>query len=121
MGWLLVFCIATVFWTSGIAGSPAALLKLAGSLTVSASDLSIYYIYIEVSGGRYLASLGIALLMIPMYHRYRAVASLLPRGLRGVYDGVCTVIILGLFAFSLLFYLPQYPEYALRALKHFSF
>lgn len=121
LGWLLVFCIATVFWTSGIAGSPAALLRLAGSLTVSTSDLSIYYIYIEVSGGRYLASLGIALLMIPMYHRYRAVASLLPRGLRSVYDGVCTVIILGLFAFSLLFYLPQYPEYALRALKHFSF
>lgn len=121
LGWLLTFCVATVFWTSGIAGSTASLLQLAGSLTVSTSELSIYYIYIEMSGGRYPASLGIALLMIPMYHRYNTVASLLPRGLRSVYDGVRTVIILGLFAFSLLFYLPQYPEYALMALKHFSF
>lgn len=121
LGWLLTFCVATVFWTSGVASSPATLLDLAGSLTVTSPDLSIYYIYIEMSGGRYLASLGIALLMIPLYHRYNEVAALLPRGLRSVYDGVRTVLILGLFAFSLLFYLPQYPEYATRALKHFRF
>lgn len=120
-GWLVTFALATVFWTAGVNDSPASLLELAGSLTVTAPNYHIYHAYIEMSGGRYLASAGIALLMLPLYHCYPQVSRLLPRGLRSVYDGVCTVVILGLFAFSLLFYMPQYPEYAVQALKHFSF
>ena len=121
VGWLVTFIAVSVFWTGGVVDSPAQLGQLLGSVAVHSPDFNIYYIYIEMSGGKYIASALVALLTVPLYRRYSMVAAALPRGLRGVYDAVCTVLILAMFAFALLFYLPQYPEYAVEAFKYFKF
>ena len=117
----MTFLVASVFWTGGVVGSVSELGKMARAISVHSTDYNIFYIYIEMSGGRYIVSALVALLLVPLYRRYRQVSSLLPRGLRNVYDGLRTIVILGLFAFSLIFFMPQYPEYAVQAFKYFIF
>lgn len=121
VGWIVTFLVASVFWTGGVVGSVSELGKMARAISVHSTDYNIFYIYIEMSGGRYIVSALVALLLVPLYRRYRQVSSLLPRGLRNVYDGLRTIVILGLFAFSLIFFMPQYPEYAVQAFKYFIF
>lgn len=120
-GWLATFFIAALFWTGGIATSVSSLFGMLKSITPHVTDYTLSYIMVELSDGRYIAALLIALLLVVLFRRFAQVSSVLPRGLRGVFDGFRTVVILGLFAFSLLFFMPHYPEYAVEAFKYFSF
>lgn len=120
-GWILTFFLAAVFWSACISDSFAEFINLFGSLSLKISDYHTYYAHIATAGGKYIAS-GLAACASFAAIRYLpGLKKKLSDGGKTVFDAVITVVILGGLVFTVLYYMPQYPQYAARAFAHIVF
>lgn len=120
-GWILTGTFVMLFWTASTTVSVGAFFSLIGRLTLTAADFMTSYIYITLSGGKYITVFIAALLLVPMFFNGRQAVLRVPRSLRPKVEGVSTIILILLFSFSLIFFMPQFPQYAARVFEYLAF
>lgn len=121
IGFFITFFLIAGLWTAGVSDSAGAFFELLNSISIVSYDNNIYYVYIVMSGGKYIVSAIFALLMLPVTCYGDAILSRLPQKIRPAVEAVSVIALLALFVATVVYCLPQYPQYALKAFKYFVF
>lgn len=122
LGWLITFVLVSVFWTACTLASPQELLSMLGSVTLNAGDYRSYYVYISLSGGKYIAVAAFALLFLPLTRGFRNMVVRLPgKKLQKAVESAGVLLLLAVFGFTVLYFMPQFPQYASHAFKYLVF
>lgn len=121
VGFFVTFFLISGLWMAGVSDSVSVLFELLSSISVVAHDHHIYYVYIVMSGGKYFISTVLALLFLPFSCYGDVILQKLPDKMRSVLEAVGVIILLALFAVTIVYCLPQYPEHAVRAFEYFVF
>ena len=90
-------------------------------LLLPANDNNIYYVYIVMSGGKYVVSTLLALVFLPITCYGDVILSKLPAKIRPAVEAIGVIALLALFVMTVVYSFPQYPEYAVKAFKYFVF
>ncbi|MGI6167380.1 MAG: hypothetical protein ACOYIA_04500 [Eubacteriales bacterium] len=121
VGWLLTAVLMSVFWSAATLRGADELFALFGKLSL-AEDFRTYYIYISLSGWEFISVVAAALLLVAplsFYHDY--ILSHAPKKLRTSTEALFMLVLLFVFVFCILYFMPQYPQYALRVSEYFVF
>ena len=121
IGFFLTFVIVSLFWSAGIASSLGDFVSLINGITLRANDYRIYYVYIAMSGRLYIITAVFAVILAPVTCLSRRILAKLSDKLANVAEAAAVLLLLLLFAFTVMYYMPQYPEYAVRAFRYFIF
>ncbi|MBQ9079851.1 MAG: hypothetical protein IJY27_02155 [Clostridia bacterium] len=121
IGFFLTFLLMSIFWTAGLSASLGDFTSLINAVSSSVDDYHIYYVYIVMSGGEYIVTAIAALLFSPLICCGDAILNKLPQRLRPIAECVGTLLLLAIFVFTLVYYMPQYPQSAMQAFKYFVF
>ena len=121
IGFFIMFFLISGLWTSGVSESAGAFFELLSSISVTSSGNNIYYVYIVMSGSKYIISTVVSLLMLPITCYGNVIVSKLPSKIRPVVEAVSIIALLALFVATIVYCLPQYPQYAVKAFEYFEF
>lgn len=120
IGWLVSFLVAAfvccAVTSEGIVSFGESLSRLG-----VVSSLDIYYVYNALSGFKYIFIVIAGILLGLLSHRRDAIIERLPKKGVLVYDAVGTAILMIMFVFTLLYFMPRYPQYASGVFEFFSF
>ncbi|NLW73882.1 MAG: hypothetical protein GX057_03165 [Clostridiales bacterium] len=121
LGWLLTTVIMSVFWSAATLGGADELVSLFGKLNL-AEDFRTYYIYISLSGWEFISVAAAALLVVaPLSFYHDSILSLMPKKFRTSLEALFMLVLLFVFVFCVLYFMPQYPQYAVRVSDYFVF
>ena len=74
-----------------------------------------------MSGGKYVISTIIALVFLTITCYGDVILSKLSAKIRPAVEAIGVIALLALFVATIVYSFPQYPEYAVKAFKHFVF
>jgi len=111
---LLVMLMGSLFSLALLLDSPTDIFYLFGSLKLTGSSYTFYYLMATVAGLRYISVLLICLLfLLPLRHflpyLYRCRMS---SRMRGAWDAATMLLLFAAFVLTLVYFLPQFPHYA---------
>lgn len=120
LGWLMTLVVAALFWTMQKLGSYATFGEyLRNLLEVSGSYQSLYT-YATSIGSDFIIVAAIALaILMPLSHTGNTISDLMPARARSVADSIISVILMGLLILTLVYFMPQYPQYAVDPYAYF--
>lgn len=121
IGFFLTFVSVSLFWTAGAADSLGSFLTLLNEVSFTARDYHIYYVYIVMAGRKYLITAIAALILAPLTCFGRRITDKLSDKLAGALEACATIALLVAFVFTIVYCMPQFPQYALRAFEYFIF
>lgn len=121
IGFFVTFFLVAGVWMAGVSGSVGSFFELLSSISIVANDYHIYYVYIVMSGSKYIISTVFALVFLPLTYHGDVILSKLPVKMRPVTEAVSVIALLALFVATIIYCLPQYPRYAVQAFKYFVF
>ena len=121
IGFFVTFFLIAGLWTAGVSDSAKAFFDLLSSISVVSNDNNIYYVYIVMSGGKYVVSTLLALVFLPITCYGDVILSKLPAKIRPAVEAIGVIALLALFVMTVVYSFPQYPEYAVKAFKYFVF
>ena len=121
IGFFLTFVSVSLFWTAGASDSLRAFLTLLNEVSFTARDYHIYYVYIIMSGRKYLITAIFALILAPLTCFGRRIVDKLSDKLADALEAIATIALLVMFVFTIVYCMPQFPHYALRAFEYFIF
>ncbi len=121
IGVFLTFVAVSLFWTAGAAESLGDFLTLLNEVSFTARDYHIYYVYIIMSGRKYLFTAILALILAPLTCFGRRITDRLSARAAAALEATATIALLVFFVFTIIYYMPQYPQYATRAFEYFIF
>ena len=121
VGWLLATALMSVFWTSATLSGAGGLLAMLGKLSIT-QDFRTYYIYISLSGWEFISVAAAAfLLIVPVSFFQEPILTHTPKGLRTSIEALFMLVLICAFVFSILYFMPQYPGFAVRISEYFAF
>lgn len=121
IGFFLTFVLVSLFWSAGVSPSLKEFMALLNGVELRAVDYHIYYVYIVMSGRLYIITAALAMLLAPITCFAHRILDKLSSKAAGVVEVLAVIVLLLLFAFTVMYYMPQYPEYATRAFRYFIF
>lgn len=91
---------------------PFDILSLLSSFWRETGDLGVYHLLVSLSYRHYLMLLfPILALVMPLYRYAPALTRRLPTKLHTALQALCMLLLFGTFLFSILYLLPQFPQY----------
>ena len=121
IGFFVTFFLIAGLWTAGVSDSAKACVDLLSSISVVSHDNNSYYVYIVMSGGKYVVSTRISLIFLPITCYGDVILVKLPAKIRPAVEAIGVIALLALFVITVVYSFPQYPEYAVKAFKYFVF
>ena len=120
LGWLISFLVAVfvccAVTSEGIVGFGESLGKLS-----FVGSLNIYYVYNALSGFKYIFIVIVGIILGVFSHKREAIVARIPEKYLPIYDAVTTALLMIMFVFTLLYFMPRYPQYASGVFEFFSF
>lgn len=120
LGCLVAFLISVFVSCAITSDGIAAFAESLGRLSLTGS-FNIYYVYNALSGFKYLFVILAGIILGVLSHNREQIMSRIPKKGVVVYDAASTAILMIAFIFSLLYFMPQYPQYASRIFEFFAF
>lgn len=121
LGAFLTFVLVSVFWTAGISDGAIDFLGFINGVGNASDADSIYLANIAISGRQYLiTAISAPLLALAAGKSHKILDRLSPRA-AAVAEWIGTILLLLAFAFTVICYLPVYPQMAERAFAYFVF
>lgn len=94
-------------------------LQLFSLFSTTAPAYPTYYLFGAIPDARYLAMALCLLLLVPLSQLYRVLMHRRSERLRMVCNAVLTVLLFGAFVVTVVYFLPQFPQYADLAYSEF--
>ena len=120
LGWLISFLVAVfvccAVTSEGIVGFGESLGKLS-----FVGSLNIYYVYNALSGFKYIFIVIVGIILGVFSHKREAIVARIPEKYLPIYDAVTTALLMIMFDFTLLYFMPRYPQYASGVFEFYSF
>jgi len=120
LGWLVSFFVAVFVCCAVTSEGIVSFGESLNRLSIIGS-LNIYYVYNALSGFKYVFIVVVGILLGLLSHRRDAIIERLPKKGVLVYDAVSTAVLLLMFIFTLLYFMPRYPQYASGIFEFFAF
>ena len=121
IGFFVTFFLIAGLWTAGVSDSAKAFFELLSSISVVSYDNNIYYVYIVMSGGKYVISTILALVFLTITYYGDVILPKIPVKIRSAVEAIGAIALLALFVVTIIYSFPQYPEYAVKVFKYFVF
>ena len=121
LGWLFSTVSVAFFWLSCVADGVEEIITMLSRLSLNVADYLTSYIFISLSGGRYITVVVAALIITPLIYYGSRIITRIPRRHRPKISIVGTLLLLGAFVFTLLFFMPDFPQYASKAFEYLVF
>lgn len=121
IGFFLTFLLISLFWSAGVSESFGEFLRLLNGINLTAPDYNIYYVYMAMSGRLYIITAAFAAVLAPVACFSHRILDRFSDKTASVVEAVAVLLLLLLFAFTIVYYMPQYPQYAVRAFRYFVF
>jgi hypothetical protein len=120
VGWLAAFLVAVFVCCAVTSDGIVDFAESLGRFSVVGS-LNIYYVYNALSGFKYFFIVLVGILLGLLSHRREAIVAKLPEKGVVIYDAVSTAVLMLVFVFTLLYFMPRYPQYASSVFEFFAF
>lgn len=120
LGWLVSFLVAVFVCCAVTSDGIADFGESLGRLSFVGS-FNIYYVYNALSGFKYIFIVLVGIILGVLSHRREAIISRVPEKYLPIYDAVSTTLLMIIFVFTLLYFMPRYPQYASGVFEFFAF
>lgn len=120
IGWIFTFLLTSLFWTVQQLGSYGKLFEYIRNLLEATGSYQSLYTYATSIGFDFIIVAVIALsILMPLSHSGNTLAAHAPAKLQTLADAVISVILLTLFVMTLVYFMPQFPQYAVEPYSYF--
>lgn len=120
IGWLLTLCVTVLYWTMQQLGSYERLWAYLKDLLETSGSYQSLYTYATSIGSDFIIVAAIALvILLPLSHTGDTLSAHLPARVRGVADVIISAVLMTLLLLTLIYFMPQFPQYAVEPYAYF--
>lgn len=120
LGWLLTLSVTTLYWTMQRLGNYEKLGEYLKNLIETSGSYQSLYTYATSIGSDFFIVAAIALvILLPLSHTGDTLSEHLPRKIRGIADVIISFVLMALLLLTLVYFMPQFPQYAVNPYAYF--
>lgn len=119
-GWLLTMTVTVLYWTMQKLGSYGKLTEYLHNLSEVSGSYQSLYTYATSIGSDFIIVAAIALvILLPLSQTRDTLMPAVPAKLRIVKDVVITLILMVMLMLCIVYFIPQFPQYAVNPYTYF--
>lgn len=119
-GWLLTMTVTMLFWTMQRLGSYVKLGEYLHNLSETSGSYQSLYTFATSIGFDFIIVAAVALVvLLPLSHTGETLTRSVPAKLRGVTDALISFVLMVLLILVVIYFMPQFPQYAVDPYAYF--
>jgi hypothetical protein len=119
-GWLLTFTVAVFYWTLQRLGSYTKLLEYLNNLReVSGSYQSLYTYATSIGSDIIIVTVVALVILLPLSHTGKSLLQPATGKKSAVLEVAVMILLMALLLLTIVYFIPQFPQYAIDPYKYF--
>ena len=120
IGWLLTFGVMVLYWTMQKLGSYAQLMEYLRNFKEVSGSYQSLYTYATSIGFDFIIVAAIALIiLLPLSNTREALVRPMPAKVQPIVDVTVVLMLMAMLMLALIYFLPQFPQYAVNPYAYF--
>ncbi len=120
VGWLSTLLVMLLYWTMQKLGSYGKLIEYLYNISEASGSYQSIYIYVTSIGSDFIIVAAIALvILLPLSHTGDRLGVHVPAKVRPLTEVLIALILVAMLILSLVYFIPQFPQYAVDPYAYF--